>query len=687
MNRQSDELLRPYRILFSLFLILCADQCLAALEDYSEQSLIGDMPVVLSASRLRQPLSETPNAVTVIDRAMIKDSGFRTTADLFRLVPGMYVDYQDGYTPLVGYRGSTDAYPRRMQVLVDGRSVLMPPFNIVDWQDLPLHIDDIERIEVVRGPAATSYGTNSILGVINIITRDASALKGASVSVTKGNVGNAGISDAVAHLGGGVDNFDYRLSVGMQSDNGFNFPENYPIVFAGYNNSSTTHLVSLRGNYHPNITDSFDFQLGYSDGIRATGNPADLMNQPHSMQMNSAYQQLTWVRALDKGDEIQAHYYHISHNFYDEAMSAPLPFAGGGSYLISNNYRVNREEIELQHTLHTSLDNRLVWGLATRYDSADDPSVFLAPQSAQQYRLFVHDEWRILPPLLVNAGVMLENDGMGNKNTSPRMAINYHLTPEHTLRTSVSVAYRNPGFPEENSNSRYVLGSYIYQQWYSSGHVRPERALSREVGYVGKLANNLSIDVRAYNDQVNDIIWVDATQVSVPGFTMVNPNAPWDFRNEFSAHYTGLEGTIKYAWEANSLTLNYAHQIVSAVLLGSPITPSFLPSALGFAQGFSNTAPVNSGSVLYARNMNEGISFSAGYYQQGYVMVLDGTAPQQLSRRLDLRVAKHYGHTDDSNIGGGEVALVVQNAFQENIVGYSGYVFNRRAYVMATIGF
>ena len=135
----------------------------------SEQVYLQDFPIVLSASRLSQPLSEAPNAMTVIDRSMIKASGFRTIGDLFRLVPGMYVGNLNGYSPIVGYHGATEQHSRRMQVLVDGRSVYLPPFSSVDWEDIPLSIDDIERIEVVRGPAAASHGANSVQGVINII--------------------------------------------------------------------------------------------------------------------------------------------------------------------------------------------------------------------------------------------------------------------------------------------------------------------------------------------------------------------------------------------------------------------------------------------------------------------------------------------------------------------------------------
>ena len=92
--------------------------------DYaSETDYYQELPVVLSSSRLSQPLSEAPNAMTVIDRKMITASGFRSIADLFKLVPGMYVSYYKGSQPIVSYHGSTDQYTRRMQVLIDGRSV------------------------------------------------------------------------------------------------------------------------------------------------------------------------------------------------------------------------------------------------------------------------------------------------------------------------------------------------------------------------------------------------------------------------------------------------------------------------------------------------------------------------------------------------------------------------------------
>ena len=113
----------------------------------SEADYFEDMPIVLSASRLSQSLSEAPASVSVIDQDMIRASGFRDIPDLLRLIPGFSVAYTRDNTWAVGYHGVADAFSRRFQVLVDGRSIYSAAFGAVLWSELPLSIDDVERIE------------------------------------------------------------------------------------------------------------------------------------------------------------------------------------------------------------------------------------------------------------------------------------------------------------------------------------------------------------------------------------------------------------------------------------------------------------------------------------------------------------------------------------------------------------
>ncbi len=181
-----------------------------------------DMPIVLSASRLQQPASETPVAVSIIDRQTIEASGARTIPEVLRLVPGIIVgnsvnEYGDQPKIVVAYHGHTNQYSRQMQVLIDGRSIYEPAQGGVAWNMLPINLDDIERIEVSRGPNAASYGSNSFMAVVNIITRHAIEDQGQLVKV---NVGNHNIVDSTYRFGGSENDLDYRVTLSTQKDNG-----------------------------------------------------------------------------------------------------------------------------------------------------------------------------------------------------------------------------------------------------------------------------------------------------------------------------------------------------------------------------------------------------------------------------------------------------------------------------------
>ncbi len=184
----------------------------------SEEEFLAELPVVLTASRLAQPQAEAPASVSVIDRQMIEASGARNLSEVLRLVPGFQVEFESGHRHVVGYHGLADEFSRRLQVLIDGRSVYLPSFGGVSWSDLPVSLDDIERIEVIRGPNAVTYGANSFLAIINITTRHSAAERGSFVRAT---VGSNDIRDGVLRVAGGESDVSYRLTMGYQQDNGY----------------------------------------------------------------------------------------------------------------------------------------------------------------------------------------------------------------------------------------------------------------------------------------------------------------------------------------------------------------------------------------------------------------------------------------------------------------------------------
>ena len=680
--------------------------------DYpTEQDYFRELPIVLSASRLSQPISETPNAMTVIDRNMITASGARNIADIFKLVPGMYVGYENGHTPIVSYRGSTDAYARRMQVLLDGRSVYLPPYGQVDWVELPVDIADIARIEVVRGPSAASHGSNSVQGVINILTRTPSETRKPQVSASSGE---AGIADFSARMGDAGEKLDYRVTVASHTDNGFDnryiAADNNVVL----NDSNTKQMVNARINYHPNGIDSLEFQFGYSDTSRQLGDSPPLQNSKgiavplRNQKILSDFQQITWLHTSQENSDIQLGYYHIGRNTKDDRYSNPCTACGaalnliaGSSYPINDDAVIHRHDLELQHTLQTSANNRVVWGIGARQDSVYAPTSLKYSPTWREYRLFAHDEWRITPSNLINFGAMAEKNALGQTRVSPRVSYNHHLSSRNTLRASVSVAYRNPEMMEELGDHGFLLAKvganqYRWRDVLAAGGLGPERSLSREVGYIGQLDDaGSTLDLRAYHDQISNIIYLDvlSTYPAADPFNVLSTTAiaPRNFESDFNATHTGLEGTLNYnLGERSKLTVNYAHQIAKASPSRLSPVAAFNPSILAAAYNYRLTVPLNSASVLLSHDFSGGMQVGAGFYHTDPVQVLAGTAKQPLTRTLDLRVAQRFGgwQNKKGKSGGGEIALVMQNALNDNYTDYSTSIKGkRRTYLTATLGF
>lgn len=646
--------------------------CLASCSVYAEteQDYLQDFPVVLSASRLSQPLSEAPNAMTVIDRKMIKASGFRVLSDVFNLVPGMYVSYYKGSQPIVSYHGSTDQYARSMQVMIDGRSVYMPPASTVDWAGLPVTLDDIERIEVIRGPAAASHGANSVHGVINIITRDAGDVQGTTVSLRRGN---RGINDVTGQFGKHSEAFDYRMTLGYTADNGYDerTPTHLPSFFqADMNNSNDSNqarLMNYRATYYANPENDFDIQLGYNRDIQGVGfwDSHAQLNPTHDLIGVSSFQQVNWTHHLENASDLSVRLSHTRNGYWERYV---VPTTSTPVY---KSMAADRSTLEVEHTLPITEANRLVYGFATNTEQSADYVYFpLAGQPSldnklkrQTSRIFLHDEMRFTPNLLANVGGMYESDGWGAKQFSPRVTLNYHLTPNHTVRVGGSVAYRTPSMVENTgvSSNNYQVGDRLVSG-PTSLNLTPEKMLSREIGYLGEFRGiGTSLDVRAFLDQFGHVIY--PTNVG--------------FSNGMSGVYHGVEATLKTSFgDAANITFNYAHEQAYS---------NIIALQGGNLDLLAYGTPANTMSLLYSQSLANGFSYSISYYQQSGMQAFDRGAGdyQNLHRRTDIRLAKGF-----SDIAGldGDIAWVVQNLFKDNYTEYvASNVFNQRTFVTLTL--
>ncbi|MCF5019917.1 TonB-dependent receptor plug domain-containing protein, partial [Pseudomonas lactis] len=217
------------------------------------------LPQVLTATRLKQSAAAVPGSMTVIDSELIKASGARDISELLRLVPGMMVGYTSGNQVSVNYHGTSASDARRMQVLIDGRSVYRAGLATVDWSDIPVAMEDIERIEVFRGPNTVSYGANALMAVVNILTRSPANSHGSRVKVIRGE---RGINDFYASQGVGWETGDLRLSLSGQQDAGFDSDA----AGADRRDGRRLNRFSLAVSQTLNAQQSLDWQLNVKEG-------------------------------------------------------------------------------------------------------------------------------------------------------------------------------------------------------------------------------------------------------------------------------------------------------------------------------------------------------------------------------------------------------------------------------------
>ena len=692
--------LRRQQYLLALNLSFILHSAYAKTSD--DSSFFEEMPIVLSASRLSQPSSEAPNAMTVIDRNMIVASGFRNIPDLFKLVPGMYASYYQSSQAIVAYHGATDQYARRMQVMIDGRSIYLSPTNTVDWANLPITIEDIERIEVVRGPDAASYGANSIQGVINIITRDAGSLDGKSLSITRGE---KGINDIAIHFGKRDGDYDYRMSVAYTADNGYdnlstvpnNLPPSSRQLLNNSNDSNQARQVNYKGSYHPEGIDRYDIAFGFNHDILGVGfndkNPSPALphntngDTMHDLITNGGFVALGWVRALDNADELSLRYSHTRQD-QSEILSVYL---GGVLYPnalithpVAQSTQTNRDDIELQHTVHTSPTNRIVYGIGYRVEQDSGQSTlpplhlnFSSSFTTNEFRLFAHDEWRFSPDWLLNGGAMSERSYTGGQNISPRVALNYHLTPQDTFRMGTSVAYRNPALQETNASNPSTQPGVlmVMSPTATSPGLMPERMLSREIGYIRQFEAG-TLDLRIFADQLTNGVFLSGTRTSAQLINGLNGN------------YRGIEATFKHRFDDKSeVTFNLAREFASS---NGPTLAANGKTMLTSRNPLNNdilsaSTPNYTASLLYTRQMAHDISMNASYYYQGALQPFDrGSIDYQpVQRRVDLRIAKAFQGVNGIN---GSVALVLENVLNQAYTEYiSTSLFNRRSFVTLTL--
>ncbi len=691
---------------------------IALADNLSEEDYLGEVPRVLTVSRLSQSLADAPSAVTVIDRETIRASGIVDLPEIFRLVPGMYVATNAGFVyntnHVVSYHGITSAYSGSMQVMINGRSVYSPLFGGVNWSELPIAIADIERIEITRGPNAASYGANSFFGTIKIITQSPAEHAGASVIATHGN----GRNETFARYAGKLNDLSYRVTAGYREDDGLD----------KRNDFKRTRLLNAQADYQLNTNNSLELEFGLANGARGEGNINEdaILFLPRTKQIDNYYGLIRWRHNISDTSDFSLQAYHSYDRSDDETTSIdlrpgvrtaafnaefrrqrnlgrPVPVATAianaaanavsaslpsGFIRINNEVVQERTDIEAQHTFALGGNIRAVWGGSVRQDTMYAPH-YLASKKTDKFdlqRLFGHVEWRPFEKLTLNTGAMLEHNDFTGTDVSPRASINFKPTPNHTFRLGISSALRTPNYLEEKFQDRLTLPltqpnplsatALIVQFRANKGNVDPERIISRELGYMGKIGD-LQLDVRAFSDRIDDVIrFRPRTDFTSPANTvLLNGAVGVDINSGTNVGSAAVEGI---EWQANwqltdktKLLLNHAYVQIRE-------------TQDGLKKNYVNSMPSNTVSALVTYKFDQNWDGSLAYYQVGKVTALGDGDPVDLARRTDVRLARQF----NSGRFKGEVSAVVENLFNQHYEEFADYnTLKRRGRVNLRLDF
>lgn len=459
-----------------------------------------DLPIVLTPSRLPQPLREAPAAVTVLDRELIRATGYRDIARLLRLVPGMQVGQERSGTHWVTYHGLGNDSPADMQVLIDGRAVYSPGvLGGVDWLALPVTVDEIERIEIVRGTDAVAYGPNAFLGVINIITRQAGSAPGASVTAS---AGNEDIRDLRATWDSPPGDHAVRLAASSRSDDGY----------AGLHDRSRMNVFSLRSDHQISNRDQATLRITASDGARETGYPDSLFGNDaeRTIDTRSASLQAQWRHIPAADEELLVNYFYNKLSSRDEWIASAPPFF---PYVpLDRNRDVERNSLEAQHRWSLSDHLKAVWGGEARSESVESPFIYYGRDriSTNLYRLFGNLEWRLAQNWTSNLGAMAEKYSDDRTRYSPRAFVNWQAGPETTLRAGYSRAWRDRNLLERYGDVRAIdpaTGTLLVRPYIPNSDLTPPHIDSFEIGWLERFKpGDTRLDVRLFNERITGFV-------------------------------------------------------------------------------------------------------------------------------------------------------------------------------------
>lgn len=456
---------------------------------------------VRTVSKKEQQVFRTPAAVYVLTSEDIRRSGASSLPDLLRVVPGLQVAQIDGNKWAVTARGFNGLWANKLLVLVNGRAVYTPVSSGVYWDLQDFMLDDIERIEVVRGPGAAVWGANAVNGVINIMTRSAEVSQGGFVSVRTGTPDNAIVA---ARYGGTLGSQGYYKLYAKHTQRA----ELVDDTGADAGDDASITQGGVRVELNAGLSDSFTFEAS-----AMTGESGERVNEPIT---SYAFVERSMIEARSPLDSQFALARWTRNKSQRSGFSVQAFWDHSYRLVIDKGETTQTVDLELQHRFPLGRRHDFVWGAGQRFWWDEEEVKFaeyLDPPSSRMrlFNAFVQDEVSLLPTVNLTVGSKFEHNTVAGFEVQPTARVAWLPTARQSTWFAVSRAARTPSrieralhvdvavFPDE-------IGRPIVMSLRGNPAVQNEHTTVYEAGYRIEPTRSLMFDLAAFHNRYDDLI-------------------------------------------------------------------------------------------------------------------------------------------------------------------------------------
>ncbi len=473
---------------------------LAELEALLEQPVL--VPAleqeVTTVARQPSTVGRSPAAVFVITNEMIRRSGVTSIMDALRLAPGVNVAKIDSNKWAISVRGLQDRFASRLLVQIDGRSIYTPIFGGVWWDVQDVVLQDVERIEVIRGPGATVWGANAVNGIINIITKSAKDSQGGMI-VGGGGTYERGFS-TVRYGGGNGDDFHWRV-YGKQFERDRGFAPGGEAL-----DDWRQGRAGFRMDWEPTCCDSLTLEGDYYDGQSGVG-LADTVSDPTSAVL------LPFRDAEDvSGENVLFRWQREQSEESDWTLQAYYDRAVRDSRL----FRYDREtfDLDFQHRFRLGCYHKVIWGLGYRLysDNFRTQNAFFIDYdpAARDYDIpsaFVQDEMTLLEDVLYfTAGTKLSVNDFSGFEVQPTARLLWRPSERAAAWAAVSRAVVTPTRTGHDITFRLPAAPGVFVEVLGDESFEAEVLWSFELGWRAQPTDDFSWDLALFSFDYDGVL-------------------------------------------------------------------------------------------------------------------------------------------------------------------------------------